>query len=398
MDVEDIVRRIVAVRGDLSVEEVKARIEAKKAESGGYLADRVAARIVAAELGVELPRQAPRLEVAIKNLVSGLGKVTVVGRVVAVYPPRIFRSPLGTERKTASLLIADKTGMLRVVLWNDEVKLLRTLRIERGKIIRVVNGYVSEGLDGKLELHLGCRGKIEVDPKDVEEKSYPLIPRLKRIAQILPSMRTRRISVIGKIVEKTPLSIFERRNGSTGRLLRFTLVDETGAISVAAWNEKAETLEKAEVNSFLLLVNAKVKERNDKRLELHVDRRTYVETLTEETLRQIFPEEKPMHVSEIRNEGKVPVLEGRVVTKPFLKEVKTSRGETMKVATFKIADETGSIWVSAWRTLADAASKLRIGDKVRVENARAKKGFDDKLEITTTSSTRMEVQREKGKE
>ena len=398
MSAEDVVRRIVAVRGDLSVEEIRARIEAKKAESGGYLADEVAARIVAAELGVKLPKEAPRLEVAIKDLVSGLGKVTVVGRVVAVYPPRVFRSPLGTERKTASLLIADKTGMLRVVLWNDEVELLRALGVERGKIIRVVNGYVSRGRDGKLELHLGRRGEIEVDPEDVKGKNYPLIPRLKRIAQILPSERNRRISVVGRIVEKAPLSTFERRDGSTGRLLRFTLVDETGAIPVAAWNERAEALEKAELDGFLLLVNVKVRERSDKRLELHVDHRTYVESLTEEALKQIFPEEKPIRVSEIAKEGKIPVLEGRVVTKPFLKEVKTSRGETVKVAMFEIADENRSIWVSAWRTLAEAASKLRVGDKVRMENVRVKKGFGDKLEITTTSSTRIKVQREKGEE
>jgi len=395
MAAEEIVRRILSVRRDLSLEEVKTRIEAKKLESGGYLTDEVAARIVAAELGVEIPHRIPHLDVSIKNLVSGLGNVTVVGRVIAVFPPRVFTNALGVEKRRASILIADKTGALRVVLWNDETELLDSLGVTRGKIVRVSNGYVSQGSDGNLELRLGRKGKIKVDPKDVREQEYPILPRLRRIKDVSLENRKERITLLGKVQKRFSLSSFERRDGSTGQVLRFVLSDETGKISVVAWNERAKALENVAVDSYLLLVNAKVKEGIDKHLEVHVNGRTYAEVLDKEALKQIFAEKKPIKISDIKNEGIIEVLEGKVVTKPFSREVKTSRGETVKVTTLEIKDETGRIWISAWRSLADATSKLRVGDEVRIENARAKKGFNGRLEITTTSSTRIVVKQRK---
>jgi replication factor A1 len=397
MAAEDIIQRIVSKRKDLSVEDIKALIEAKKQKSGGYLTDEIAARIVAAELGIEIPTRTPRLKVLIKNLVSGLGKVTVVGRVVAVYPPRVFTDPLGTERKTSSLLMADKTGIIRITLWNDEVELIENLKIRRGKIIRVSNGYILEGKDGNLELRLGRRGKIEVSPEDIREQEYPAIPRLKNIREITLKQRNRRISLIGKIREKSSLSSFERRNGSLGQFIRLVLTDETGTIPIVAWNEQAKTIEKTDLNNFLLLVNAKVKERIDHSLEIHVDHRTYVEVLDEDTLKQIVPKKKLIQVSEIKHEGKLAVLEGHVSTKPFLREVNTSKGETVRVTTFEVSDGTGKIWVSAWRTLADLALNLCVGDQVRIENVRIKKGFKDELEISTISSTRFWVKDKKKK-
>jgi replication factor A1 len=391
MAVKEIIRQITSARKDLSVEDVIALVEAKKRKSGGYLKDEVAAYIVAAELGVKIPIQAPRLKVSIKNLVSGLGKVTVVGRVVAVYPPKTFKDPLGAERKTASLLIADRTGVIRVTLWNNEAKILEKLEIKRGGIVRISNSYVLEGKDGSLELRLGRKGEIVVNPKDVKEQEYPMIPRLKKVGELTSKQRNRRVSLVGKICEKSLPSSFERRNGSHGQVARLVLADETGKISVAVWNERVKTVEKVAINSFLLLVNAKVKEKLNQRLEVHVDHRTYVEVLDEETLSQILPTRKPTRISEITREGKVALLEGRIITRPFLREVETSKGQKVKVATFEIEDATGRIWVSAWRTLASSALKLHVGDIVRIENARAKKGFGENLEITTLSSTRLLV-------
>jgi DNA polymerase III alpha subunit len=59
--------------------------------------------------------------------------------------------------------------------------------------------------------------------------------------------------------------------------MRFTLADETGEIPVVVWNEKAEELEKnLKINANLQLVNAKVKENANGKLEAHVDSYTCV--------------------------------------------------------------------------------------------------------------------------
>jgi ssDNA-binding replication factor A large subunit len=80
-------------------------------------------------------------------------------------------------------------------------------------------------------------------------------------------------------------------------------------------------------------------------------------------------------------------VEGKVATKPMLREVKTSKGELVKLATFELTDETGKIWISAWRKHAEAASGLNIGNKIQIKNAYIKEGFSDQLEISTKSAT-----------
>ena len=162
MSLEEIVQRILSSRSDLKREEVLERIKEKKRGAGDFLTDETAARIVASELGVESVQKPLRLEIQFQDLISGLNDVTVAGQVVAVYPPKTFTRRDWTEGKLASLLVSDKSGTLRVVLWDDKVELVESGKIQREQTIRISHGYVREGLDGKPELHLGQRGSIKV--------------------------------------------------------------------------------------------------------------------------------------------------------------------------------------------------------------------------------------------
>ncbi len=162
MSLEEIVERILSSRSDLNRKEVLEMIEKKKMGVGDFLADETAARIVASELGVESGKKPLRLEIQIQDLVSGLNDVTVGGQVVAVYPSKTFTRRDWTEGKLASLLVSDKSGTLRVVLWDDKVDLVENGKIQREQNIRISHGYVREGWSGNLELHVGNRGNIEV--------------------------------------------------------------------------------------------------------------------------------------------------------------------------------------------------------------------------------------------
>ena len=128
MNLEEIVGRILSSRSDLKRKEVLEMIEKKKRGAGDFLTDETAARIVASELGVESGKKPLRLEIQIQDLVSGLNDVTVTGQVVAIHPPKNFTRRDWTEGKLASLLVSDKSGTLRVVLWDDKVDL-----VERGR-------------------------------------------------------------------------------------------------------------------------------------------------------------------------------------------------------------------------------------------------------------------------
>jgi replication factor A1 len=162
MSLEKIVEQILSSRSDLKRKEILEMIEKKKKGAGDFLSEETAARIVASELGLKSGKKPLRLEIQIKDLISGLNDVTITGKVVALYPAKIFTRRDWTEGKLASVLVSDKSGTLRVVLWDDKVDLVESGKIQQKQTIRISHGYVREGWRGNLELHVGNRGSIEI--------------------------------------------------------------------------------------------------------------------------------------------------------------------------------------------------------------------------------------------
>jgi hypothetical protein len=65
--------------------------------------------------------------------------------------------------------------------------------------------------------------------------------------------------------------------------------------------------------------------------------------------------------------------------------VRTKRGEVLRVASFELRDDSGRVWVSAWRNHADDVSGLMAGDAVVLKDVYVKRGFGDQLELSTRS-------------
>jgi replication factor A1 len=382
--IEKIIEEILSRRPEISREEVMEKLEKEKRRTGGLISDEVLLRMIAAEFGVEILGEAQTPTLSIKDLVSGLNDVTVVGRVVAVFPPKIFE--VNRRGKVASLLIADKSGILRVTMWNDKVSLIESGKVKVGQIIRVFHGYAKEGYGGKVELHVGEKSEIEINPQYVKEKDYPTITKLAtKIWEVSQTSKGKKVNFIGNVKEVFPVSTFKRQDSSSGKVMRLILADETGEIPVVVWNEKVDELEnKLRKGVKLQVVNAKVKKASNKVLEAHVDSGTYVDLL--------MPAEEFLKITDLKAGLNNVGVEGEVATKPMLREVKTSKGELVKLAVFELKDETGRIWVSAWRKHADIVSNLKVGDKLIVKSAYVKRGFGDKPEISTRSTTSIEIQ------
>jgi replication factor A1 len=167
MSLEEIVNQILASRSDLKREQILEKIANKKREVGDFLTDETAARITATELGVKTTKKQIPLKIQIKDLVSGLNDVSIEGQVVSFYPSKTFKRIDYTVGKLASILVSDKSGKLRVVLWDKKVAIVEAGKIQRNQIIKISHGYVRQGQDGKPELHLGDRGNIKIlaDPE-----------------------------------------------------------------------------------------------------------------------------------------------------------------------------------------------------------------------------------------
>jgi ssDNA-binding replication factor A large subunit len=377
---EDMIEQILSTNQKVSREELLEKLEKEKRKTGGFISDETLLRVIGVEFGVvfsSIETAVPALLIC--DLISGLYDVTVTGRVVAVFSPRAFNGK--RSGKFASMLVADESGLLRIVLWNHQTSLVESDKVVVGQVIRFSHGYTREDSSGKVELHVGAKCEIEINPSNIQASDYPSIDRfLKKINEIVYDGKNGKVNTAGIVKRLFSASTFERQDLSSGRVMRFSLADETGEIAVVSWNEKVEELEKTLRSGVgLRLVGARVKRTMDGGLELHVDGGTYVET--------VVPEEKFLRIADLKEGMNHINLHGEVVAKPVVREVKTAKDERVKLASFELKDETGRIWFSAWRAQTSAVSNLKLGDKIAIRNAYAKKGFGEHLEISTKEAT-----------
>jgi replication factor A1 len=159
MVLEEILAEIESKSG-ISRGEIQQRIGRKQELMSGLISLEGAAHLVAKDLGVELPDQ-QRRRLEIKNLVSGMKNVNIVGRVFRISNINDFSRKDGTPSRVVNLFIGDSTGYVKIALWNDQTSLVEDRTIKAGDAIHIVNGFSKENAFGDIELSLGKFGSIK---------------------------------------------------------------------------------------------------------------------------------------------------------------------------------------------------------------------------------------------
>ena len=380
---EDIINQIITLCPMVSRDQILERLDKEKRKTGGFISEEILLRMIAAEFGCEPTDKVEIPVLMIKDLLPGLNDVTVVGRVLAVFSTRTFSGV--KEGKFAGLLVADKSDLLRVVLWNDKTDLIDSKTLDVGQIVRFSHGYTREDSGGRAALHLGDRSEVEVNLEGVKENEYPSILKFStKVGDLASVSKSKRVNVVATVRNIFPSSTFERQDSSKGKVMRFIVADHTGEVPIVVWNEKADEMERVlKVGDKLQIVNGKVKKALGESIEVNVDGSSYIGPFAE------FDE--TFQIADLKEDSGVVSVEGKVVTKPVLRNVNTRRNEQVRLATFELEDKSGRIVVSAWRNHAETAGKLTVGDTVLVKNAYVKKGFVDNLELSTRSDTSITV-------
>jgi replication factor A1 len=377
MTTQELIDEILAKNPQVSREQILEKIEAEKSRTGGLLGEETLLRLIAAKFGVEVQQNTIQISGALSTgrLFAGLNDVTVAGRLIAVFPVRSFEGE--KPGKFATLMLADNDGILRAVLWNDKADFVESGELQVGQAVRLSHGYTRQDLYGKVELHLGAKSKIEVEPKE-KASEYPTIQKFAVKIRSL-NKTSGSVHLSGNVKAVLGTTKFTRSDQTDGTVMRFILADDSGEVTVVAWNEKAQELEKnLKANAFLQLGNVKVKETQNGGIEVHVDFTSFVTVQAAE-----------MQLTKIASltENQSVNVEGVVSTVPECKEVTTAKGETVKLTVFELKDDSGAARVSAWRQQAEALNGLKVGDKVLLENVYVKKGYGDKMELSTRSAT-----------
>jgi hypothetical protein len=173
---EEIIRRIKEERG-LSDVEINAKIDAKLKQLSGLISRDGAAHIIANELGLKLFPDINKKRYKVKEMVEGLRVNELVGKVVRKYEVREYKTQT-REGRVASFFVADETGSIRIVLWdNQHIDLFQ--KFSEGDIIKLSGGVVREN-QGFKEIHLSARSELVVNPEGEEVNVTVQLPQMQR--------------------------------------------------------------------------------------------------------------------------------------------------------------------------------------------------------------------------
>ena len=222
----------ISKSADMKVDEIERKVEAKRAKLSGLISKEGAAQIVAAELGISFDNE--RLKIS--ELVQGMRRANVIGKITKIFPVREFKKN-DREGKIGSFLLGDETSNARVVLWDmNHIILLEKNDLKEGDVVEITNGNVRNG-----EIHLSSFSDIKKSNEkmgEVEEERIVEFGKLKDAAQ------GRSMKVRAVIVQSFEPRHFESKSkpGEKGVLLNIVLDDGTENIRAVMFNEMIKEL------------------------------------------------------------------------------------------------------------------------------------------------------------
>ena len=151
---------IISKSSGLQKDEVERKITAKRDRISGMISPEGAAQVVAAELGISFDNE----KMKIADLLSGMRKVNLVGKILSISPVRTYKTKNGQEGKVVNLVVADETGNLRTVLWDtNHISLIEKNEISIESVVEILNGTMREE-----ELHLGNFSEFKPSRENLE--------------------------------------------------------------------------------------------------------------------------------------------------------------------------------------------------------------------------------------
>ncbi|MBT8171949.1 hypothetical protein KJN74_03675 [Candidatus Bathyarchaeota archaeon] len=191
------------------------------------------------------------------------------------------------------------------------------------------------------------------------------------------------VSLIGQVVSVFPPKTFKRRDWTEGKIANLRISDNSGTLKVVLWDKKTDLVQTKNIqrDQTIKIYHGYVREGLDGKPELHMGNKGTIEVLNKNTKK----------LGEITETKSPLIVEGTISTTPNFKEVMTSKKEKVKITSFYLTDSTQKLAFTAWRKLAEEVKEMKIGTKIKIINVYAKKGYKNKIELFSRSSTIIEV-------
>lgn len=232
----------------LSVEDIERRVEAKRAKLSGLVSKEGAAQIVAAELGVNFELEKAK----ISELVQGMKRVNVLGKVIEILPVREYDKN-GRQGKIGRLVIADDSGNAKVVLWDtNHISLIEQQKINKGDVLEISNGSVKNG-----EIHLSSFSDIKHSAEKMENVVSEKVFAVKKLGEASAGQSITTRAVIVQVFEPRyfevcpecskkavdgECAVHGKVEAKKRALMNFVLDDGTGSIRCVLFGDEIKRL------------------------------------------------------------------------------------------------------------------------------------------------------------
>lgn len=405
LTLEETIELILKHRSDYERSDILELIDEKRQELGpDVINDESAAMIVARELGVDLHRAAPKARTKIKDITEPNKSASIIAKVARIGDVKTFTKKDGSgEGKLASLELADDTGRIRLVLWDERTEMLLEDVLEEGQVIQVIKAYVRPGLGGTLELHLGRMGGLkplesdEIEELDIDFDSETKVQYTK-ISDLELNMGDASVKVVVRWV--SDVTEFDRQDGTTGRVMRIFGADESGSAGIVFWDERVDDAKGMEKGEVIAVERGYTREnQRNNEVELHVGRFSTVKRGLDDKIEASSEspaktESKPVGMTDIKDleTGMWDVdIEGQVFQIQDLHTFARKDGGEGRVQNLVLVDKTAKIRAVFWDDDIDTIAKVKKGDVVRIKHGYVKEGFQQTLEITAGKKSEIEI-------
>ncbi|MDO9044133.1 MAG: OB-fold nucleic acid binding domain-containing protein, partial [Methanobacteriaceae archaeon] len=300
-------------------------------------------------------------------------EVNIIARIIRLPGIRTFDKD-GKEGKVASLELQDETGKISYTLWNKDTDLIEELNLQEGDSIKIL-GAQSRKRNDEISLTHPWVGRIIKGDYEVPEAE-------ENVLKIGDAHEVKDVTVMGLVTKVQDAITFERSNGKSGAVKSIEIIDDTGSIRVTLWNDDTNL----EINKGDIVKitggNAEFDEYSPSGYRLNTNWNTSIVINPESdgNLREVLQEYKkhlePVKIgtiSEMEDDGEEVDIVGRVVSISEAREFQREDGTSGLVRSADMADESGAVKISLWDE--KAHTNLKLGEALRIENARTKLGL-----------------------
>lgn len=333
-------------------EEFERRVQERIEGSGGLLDEDAAALLVVEDCG--------RKHRMVRDLSPGPTLLSFFGKVLAVGEPTAFSRKDGDEGHRASLLLADATGRVEVVLWDEGAEAVS--EIEIGDVLEVIGRLSPRGGPSVSALALR-KARVIIDcPMETDRNCADPAGTGDLTVRLLAVDAPR---------------TFTRRDGSEGVRVSALIGDATGTARLVCWD--TALLDGYAAGDTVRISGARTASRG-RGVEFSLDEHGAV-TPAAGTV------EVPVAAAASVRAGETVSLCGRIVAAGQLKSFARKDGGRSWVRNLEVADDSGTIGIVLWGER--ALSSLSPGDEIAVYHARAKTGRSGGVEVSVDAGSHL---------